>query len=404
MNKPLLSFIIPVYNKENYLEDCIKSVISDDSEINNQLEIILIDDGSNDRSKDICDDFEKKYRNVFCWHFSKNSGAGMARNEGIKKANGKYCFFLDADDTIKKEKLPYILKILNSGYEYPVICFMKQFTSIGSISGTLPVYEMRIDDLLESTPDILLTSLWYYIFSLDFLKRNSILCSDANACEDLFMANKVLLTAEICLCINEKFYNYSKYVSDGLSFSINYLERYRGRKLYIDMLKEYESILDSKAKKEAVRQAKETMQTLMFFDPIPTEHCSEMDELYKEQMIFANKIRMINNEKQKDIILCPVCEISLGINSLLNIHGVHIRGFADNNLSGNKNVEKIIQMGYSVKYVKKLNSSNEFICICHRKFLTDVLSEQLIDMGMQKDMDFCCIRDYAQGVNVNEEI
>ena len=93
---PLISVIIPVYNVEKYLHDCIDSVIS---QTYRNLEIILIDDGSTDTSGKICDAYAKKYSYIRVIH-EFNQGASYARNKGLKISNGEYLLFVDSDDTI----------------------------------------------------------------------------------------------------------------------------------------------------------------------------------------------------------------------------------------------------------------------------------------------------------------
>ena len=89
-----LSVIIPVYKVENYLRNCIESVI--EQELNN-VEIILVDDGSPDSCPAICDRYSEKYPFIKVIH-KQNGGLSSARNAGIKIATGKYIMFLDSDD------------------------------------------------------------------------------------------------------------------------------------------------------------------------------------------------------------------------------------------------------------------------------------------------------------------
>lgn len=91
---PFFSIIIPVYNVEEYLRDCVESVLGQTFE---NYEIILVDDGSEDSSGNICDEFVDKNGNVSVIHKS-NGGLSEARNFGIKKAQGQYLMFLDSDD------------------------------------------------------------------------------------------------------------------------------------------------------------------------------------------------------------------------------------------------------------------------------------------------------------------
>lgn len=98
MNK-LVSIIVPVYNVEKYIKKCIESLLE---QTYKNIEIILIDDGSTDKSGKICDEYTKEYKNVSCYH-KKNGGLSDARNYGIEKAKGKYITFFDSDDFASKE-------------------------------------------------------------------------------------------------------------------------------------------------------------------------------------------------------------------------------------------------------------------------------------------------------------
>lgn len=124
MNKILLSFIIPIYNVEKYLNMCVDSISSqiDRLKVEDEVEIILVDDGSRDLSGKICDEFacEKKYIRVI---HKTNGGLASARNAGLDIAIGKYIAFVDSDDKINTQCLDdIILWIKSSDAE---ICFMK---------------------------------------------------------------------------------------------------------------------------------------------------------------------------------------------------------------------------------------------------------------------------------------
>lgn len=99
MEKELISVIIPVYNVEDYLEKCIQSVIN---QTYTNLEIILVNDGSTDKSGQICDKYSKIDERIIVIH-KKNGGLSDARNAGIDRATGKYIGFVDSDDYIDKE-------------------------------------------------------------------------------------------------------------------------------------------------------------------------------------------------------------------------------------------------------------------------------------------------------------
>lgn len=97
----LVTVVLPIYNVENYLDRCIKSVVSQTYE---NLEILLIDDGSTDSCSEMCDEWAKKDSRIKVIH-KENQGLGMARNTGIENANGEYICFFDSDDYIASDTI-----------------------------------------------------------------------------------------------------------------------------------------------------------------------------------------------------------------------------------------------------------------------------------------------------------
>ena len=101
MDKPLVSVIIPVYNVEKYLKECIDSVLN---QTYDNFEIILVDDGSTDSSGKICGEYAQNYKKIKCIH-TQNQGPSSARIIGIENALGEYIYFLDSDDYIDADAL-----------------------------------------------------------------------------------------------------------------------------------------------------------------------------------------------------------------------------------------------------------------------------------------------------------
>ena len=93
-----LSVIIPIYNVEKYLEETLKSVIEQTLGFENNIEMILVNDGSPDNSEEICLRYKEKYPENIVYIKQKNGGVSSARNTGAKVAKGEYINFLDSDD------------------------------------------------------------------------------------------------------------------------------------------------------------------------------------------------------------------------------------------------------------------------------------------------------------------
>ena len=104
--KPLISVIVPVYNVEKYLRQCLDSVLS---QTYKNIEVIMVDDGSPDGCGMICEEYASKYANFKVIH-KENAGLGMARNTGLEHVTGEYVMFLDSDDYIDKNLIEILYK------------------------------------------------------------------------------------------------------------------------------------------------------------------------------------------------------------------------------------------------------------------------------------------------------
>lgn len=112
----MISVIIPMYNAEQYIQRCLNSIIR--QTVFEQLEVIIVNDGSDDNSEYIVKEYTKKYSNIICYH-TKNRGVSHARNIGLDKSNGEYVVFVDSDDYIDEE---YISKLVAYSNDCSIVC------------------------------------------------------------------------------------------------------------------------------------------------------------------------------------------------------------------------------------------------------------------------------------------
>lgn len=108
LSEPLISLIVPVYNVRNYLRSCLQSIVE---QTYHHLEIILVDDGSDDGSSEICDEYARKDSRVKVLHLS-HEGVSAARNAGLEAATGELLGFVDSDDFIDVDLYEYLYNLL----------------------------------------------------------------------------------------------------------------------------------------------------------------------------------------------------------------------------------------------------------------------------------------------------
>lgn len=147
INMDLISVIIPVYNVEKYIRECLNSVIN---QTYKNLEIILVDDGSQDKSGNICDEYKMKDDRIKVIH-KQNGGLSDARNVGMKIAKGRYIQFIDSDDFIDKDMIEILYKIIIENDADISMCsnyILKENKRTSDSSGKMYIYN-RIEALRE---------------------------------------------------------------------------------------------------------------------------------------------------------------------------------------------------------------------------------------------------------------
>ena len=207
-NKIILSIIIPVYNVELYLERCLDSVLC---QVKENMEVILVDDGSKDNSGNICDKYKNRYGDRINVIHQSNAGLSAARNTGIENANGEYLYFLDSDDFLSENFIETVYMHLIKR-KYDIIEF-KAFwmTKEGDVhlKYTEKVYEKsNIDMILELIRTYSDCYIWLRIYN-NRLFRN-VRFPVGRQYEDIATYYKLLINSKKNLFVDSQLYIYNR--------------------------------------------------------------------------------------------------------------------------------------------------------------------------------------------------
>ena len=115
---PLISVIVPVYNCEQYLDYCVRSIIEQDY---SNIEIILVDDGSTDLSSNMCEEYAKEDTRITVIH-KKNGGLSSARNAGLRVATGDFLVYIDSDDYVRRDYISLLYSVIAEDNTDMVAC------------------------------------------------------------------------------------------------------------------------------------------------------------------------------------------------------------------------------------------------------------------------------------------
>ncbi|MGA9213447.1 glycosyltransferase family 2 protein [Kaistella sp.] len=219
-NYPLISLIIPCYNAEQTLEKCLNSVIQQSY---NNLEIIMVDDGSTDGTSKIYKDFQSKDERIKVFK-QDNSGVSKARNKGVKTATGKYICFVDSDDWVETNycsELYHLLvtenadiAIIEASYEDKNgnIIFNKPISDEKIFDGKRALALLLEDKVMQSHP-------WGKLYKADFLKNVSF-PENLKCFEDYSTLFKIFDKAVKVVRSNDQLYHYIQH-DDSLSHNLS---------------------------------------------------------------------------------------------------------------------------------------------------------------------------------------
>lgn len=241
----LFSILVPVFNVEKYLEACLCSLQHQSYE---DFEVILVDDGSKDRSAEICNDYVKKDSRFRVIH-KDNEGLISARREGIKKARGQFCIFCDSDDFLNLDALLELSKIIFTENPDLILYEANQVSDEGKIlpffKNVLPYGRINNKELIYDT---LLLSYKLNSLCLKAVKRTIIDIHEdyssyykCNFGEDILQSIPLIINAENIFYINKPLYNYRVVSGMMHKYSPNYYTSY---KMINCRLHEYESYIN----------------------------------------------------------------------------------------------------------------------------------------------------------------
>lgn len=210
----LLSIIIPVYNTEKYLVQCLDSIVSADV---SDFEVIIVNDGSKDGSLKICESYAAKYSFIKVIS-QQNKGLSAARNVGVINSKGKYIAYIDSDDFVKPRLFSEMAEYLKLYSDAEL--FAADFNMVRVEDGD--IFEKKISQIgkkstpaegLDFLPQMLkkrkcFWNVWRYIYNREFLEKYGIEFKEGFLCEDLDYTAKVLLAVPKTVFVHCPYYCY----------------------------------------------------------------------------------------------------------------------------------------------------------------------------------------------------
>lgn len=201
------SIIVPVYNVESYLHTCLQSLVN---QTYPNFEIILINDGSTDNSRKICEEFKNKYTNIKLID-QENNGLSAARNTGLSYATGDYILLVDSDDYIELNTLEIIVEEMREK-TYDILLFQHKVEGVSDNY----VHQLQLPKELSGQTCLsccldqtnMFIMVWKYVYSRKFLLTHSLIFHEGIIHEDEEWTIKALLLAKTVCFVDKPLYHY----------------------------------------------------------------------------------------------------------------------------------------------------------------------------------------------------
>lgn len=331
----LVSVIIPVYNVEKYIDECFQSLIG---QIHQNFEAILIDDGSTDNSGIICDKYAEM-DNRFSVYHTENNGIGAARNLGLEKARGEFCFFLDPDDVIEADSLSYLVNLIEDKSADIALAVTRQFAGeykpVGEENVVETVYNGYRDicekvlfdksDLKpldrKQEPSRVTYEFFSSLYRMSLLNEKNIRFLPISYGEDTYVCFKYLLNSNIAVTSTKKVYSHRRNpTSTTFQYHPLYLEETKKYySFYLELFEKYATEYLHMAKEgldgQYFRRCISAIERELFMSPkeysakqkVKTIRHIKSDKKFREMFTYKN-IKFVNGKMR-----LIVCMIKIGV-------------------------------------------------------------------------------------------
>lgn len=296
------SIVIAIYNTEAYLNETVDSIINQTLDFKENVQLILVDDGSEDNSLEICKEYQKSYpRNIIVFS-QENSGQATARNNGLKYAKGKYVNFLDSDDYLSEETLENVLEFFDKHeHEIDIVAIPIKFFGrnenyhiLNKKFNTSRVIDLRVE---PNNPQLSASSAF---FKNELFPRYKF-ATDIITSEDSVMINEILLEKQKYGVINSATYYYRKRFDESSTIDSSKLKKeFFIDKLdkYFDKLEQYSYSKTGKVEKFVQYLIAYDIQWLLKQPDLSLLNDTEKEEFWNKLMPIVRKldVDVVNNE------------------------------------------------------------------------------------------------------------
>ena len=247
MRKPLVSIIVPVYNREKTIERCLRSI---QNQSYSNIEIIVVNDGSTDHTQKIIDKYADADARFFVIE-KPNSGVSDSRNMGMQAASGEYFQFVDGDDWIVKQATEEFVKTaLTFGCEMVISDYYRvhgrRISTKGHINAGPVITKMKYAEfMMEAPANFYYGVLWNKFFKADIIRKFQLLCSpELDWCEDFRFNLEYLLYVGKVGVITRPLYYYVKTKGSLVDTQINFQTTLQTKRILFDHYKELYQTID----------------------------------------------------------------------------------------------------------------------------------------------------------------
>lgn len=312
-----LSFIIPIYNAERYLAECLDSIYATSID-ERAFEVICVNDCSPDSSREVVLLYQKVHKNLVLIDHTENKKAGGARNTGLLAAKGEYVWFIDADDTIAPKALETILEVCETN-DLDALCFnyslwyRERKKEEHVFEKSLKV-QMGADFLMDVFGDGIIYHLGYAVRAV--YRRKVLIEHDVRFPEQLifgedttFMAEGVMY-GERVMAVDDVLYNYRQEV---VTSSSTQLAEMKGERIYESIFRAGELVVALKDKAsqisvplaEAIEKGLPWFVNRLFMRLVKTS-ANERRVFYNSLIITPPQLQGYMNKMNKLVVRCPI--------------------------------------------------------------------------------------------------